>query len=435
MTPALDGTHDPKLRSWLESANRPGNDFPIQNLPFGAFRRAAGEPTRLGIAIGDRVLDLAGAVEDHLLPELEDALRDALCAPLLNPLLALGPPAWSRVRSAVSQLLSVDTGTRLDPGRLPARADVRLELPVGIGDYTDFYASIHHATNVGRMFRPEQPLLPNYKYLPIGYHGRASSLIPSGTTIRRPRGQRKLEGEAVPTFGPTERLDYECEVGLVIGSGNRLGEPIPIERAGEHIFGYCLVNDWSARDIQQWEYQPLGPFLGKSFATSLSPWIVTSLALAPFRGPAAARPAEDPAPLPYLLDPQDQRSGGVDIGLEVWLATERMRDAGIPPVRFSRSSFLSLYWTPAQLVAHHASNGCNLRPGDVLASGTVSDPAEDSVGCLLELTVGGTRPIRLPTGEERRFLADGDEVILRGTCAREGRVTMGFGECGGTVIG
>lgn len=436
MTSAPDRTHDPRLRSWVETANVPGVDFPIQNLPLGVFRRGAEETPRLGVAIGDRVLDLAGAAEAGLLtsPETGGGLDQALRAPLLNPFLALGRPAWSALRRSVSRLLAIGEGPRPAPGLLPLAADIELLLPMAIEDYTDFYASIHHATHVGRMFRPEQPLMPNYKYVPVGYHGRASSVVVTGTPVRRPRGQVKDEAAPAPVVEATRFLDYECEVGIVVGPGNRLGEPIPIGRAADHIFGFCLVNDWSARDIQKWEYQPLGPFLAKSFATTISPWIVTADALVPFRAPALRRPEGDPPPLPYLLDPGDQALGGVDLRLEVYLTTERMHREDLAPHRLSGARFLDMYWTPAQLVAHHASNGCNLRPGDLLASGTVSGPDELSLGCLLERTQRGTRPILLPTGETRRFLEDGDEVTLRGSCSLDGRVPIGFGECRGRIV-
>lgn len=311
--------------------------------------------------------------------------------------------------------------------------DAELFLPATIGNYTDFYASIHHATRVGSLFRPDAPLLPNYKFVPIAYHGRASSIVVSGASLRRPCGQMKPDNAPAPVFGPSRALDYELEVGFFIGPGNRLGEPIPIEQAGEHIFGVCLLNDWSARDLQKWEYQPLGPFLGKNFGTTISLWVVTMEALAPFRVPAFSRPPGDPAPLPYLHGADDQQHGGVALTLEVWLATARMRTAGQAPVRLSQSRLADSYWTPAQLVAHHASNGCNLCPGDVLASGTVSGPARDSGGCLLELTRGGAEPISLPNGETRRFLEDGDEVVLRGFCEAPGRARLGLGECRGTI--
>jgi fumarylacetoacetase len=308
-------------------------------------------------------------------------------------------------------------------------------LPARIGDYTDFYASVFHATNVGKLFRPDNPLLPNYKWIPIAYHGRASSIVPSGTPVQRPHGQTKADTAAVPEFGPSQRLDYELEVGVYIGGGNRLGEPIPIGEAERHAFGLCLVNDWSARDIQAWEYQPLGPFLAKDFLTSVSPWVVTMEALTPFRAPAFVRSADDPAPLPYLASDKDRQRGGIDLTLEVYLLTRKMRDAGMAPHRLSRGSFRDMYWTLAQMITHHASNGCNLQPGDLLASGTVSGPTRDSRGCLLELAGRGSEPVALPTGEQRSFLQDGDEIVMRGFCEREGAARIGFGECQGQIQG
>jgi fumarylacetoacetase len=427
-------THDPRLRSRVDSANLAGTDFPIQNLPLGAVRRD-GE-VHLAIAIGDHALDLAACARAGQLGGLPGSLVEACHAPGLNQLLGLGPEAWSALRHRASELLRVDgPHPGLPELALPRRADVATVLPMSIGDFTDFYASVHHATNVGSMFRPDNPLLPNYKWVPIGYHGRASSVVPSGTPVRRPVGQFKEEGRESPTVGPSRRLDYECELGIVIGTGNPLGTPVPIGAAGDAIFGFCLLNDWSARDIQPWEYQPLGPFLSKNFATTISPWIVTAEALAPFRTGPAPRADGDPAPLPYLDDPVDREHGALDLELEVFLQTARMRDAGLPPERLSRSNTRDLYWTPAQMVAHHASGGCNLCPGDLLGSGTVSGPTESSRGCLLELTWRGTRPLQLPGGEARRFLEDGDEVVLRGRCAREGWVSIGFGECRGRIVG
>jgi len=317
---------------------------------------------------------------------------------------------------------------------LAAATEVEPQLPAAIGDYTDFYASIYHATNVGSMFRPDNPLLPNYKWVPIGYHGRASSIVPSGTPVVRPSGQTRGDADPAPTFGPTRRLDYELEVGAFVGAGNRLGEPFPLADAERRLFGLCLVNDWSARDIQSWEYQPLGPFLAKNFATTISPWIVTLDALEPFRASAFARAEGDPRPLPYLDVPQNETAGGFDVHLEVWLSTERMRRERMAPHRLSQSRFTDMYWTMAQLVTHHASNGCNLMPGDLVASGTVSGATRESRGCLLELTWRGAEPITLPSGEQRRFLEDGDEVVLRGYCEREGFVRIGFGECRGTIV-
>jgi fumarylacetoacetase len=311
---------------------------------------------------------------------------------------------------------------------------VELRLPATVGDYTDYYASVYHATNVGSMFRPDNPLLPNYKYVPIGYHGRASSLVASGTGIRRPSGQRKAPDDVTPAFGPSRLLDYEAELGMFVGPGNALGDTIPIGEAGDRLFGVCLVNDWSARDIQAWEYQPLGPFLAKSFATTVSPWVVTMDALAPYRAPAFARPPDDPQPLGYLSDADDRRAGGIDLTVEAWLRTAAMQAAGVPETRLSRASFTDMYWTPAQMLAHHASNGCNMRPGDLLASGTISGASEDSRGCLLELTWRGSHPLVLPNGETRTFLEDGDQVTLRGFCEREGFARIGLGDCVGHVV-
>jgi fumarylacetoacetase len=439
MKPVFDETHDPAARSWVESANEAESDFPIQNLPFGVFRRRDAESVaKVGVAIGDSVLDLAGLRSEGLLQNDADAIADATS---LNALMALGAGPRRALRHRLHALLRDDTSSsdrQAVSRHLLAQSDVEILLPAVVGDYTDFYASIFHATNVGKLFRPDNPLLPNYKYIPIGYHGRASSLVVSGTPVQRPWGQTRV-GDADPKFGATKALDYELEVGFFISRGNRLGERIPIGEAGEHIFGVCLLNDWSARDVQAWEYQPLGPFLAKSFATSLSPWVVTIEALAPFRTCAFTRAAGDPAPLPYLFDDADQEHGGLDLTLEVSLQSARMREAGMAPVVLSRSNSRDLYWTMAQMLAHHASNGCNLRPGDLLASGTVSGPdvpaAKTSArGCLLELTSRGANPIMLPTGEPRKFLEDGDEVVLRGFCERDGFRRIGLGTCRGIIL-
>jgi len=439
VTRILDETHDPARRSWVESAD--GHpDFPIQNLPFGIFRRRdAPDVPSGGVAIGDAVLDLAASLEAGFFSGDAQRAARACAAPELNGFMALGGHYWSALRRAVSRLLAVDpAGRSLEPRASPRvlvpATEVELLLPAAIGDYTDFYASLHHATNVGSMLRPENPLLPNYKWVPIGYHGRASSIVPSGAPIRRPEGQTRDGTSGPPAFGPTRRLDYELEVGFFVGPGNSLGEPIPIADAPRHLFGLCLLNDWSARDVQAWEYQPLGPFLAKNFATTISPWIVTMDALAPFNT-GLERPADDPEPLPYLRDEDDRRAGAIALSLEVLLASARMRAEGVPPFRMSRSQLEDLYWTPAQLLTHHASGGCNLRPGDLFGSGTVSGPTNGARGCLLELTWRGAEPIRLPTGEERRFLEDGDEVIFRGWCEREGFVRIGLGECRGEVRG
>ncbi len=447
---APNQTHDPKLTSWVDSANLPEADFPIQNLPYGVFATANGG--HICVAIGNSVLDLHAAASFGLLDELDG--RDGLeeldgCDELgervlnacgevtLNSLMALGPDAWSALRRQLQRLLGsrADANLRQLVGDcvLP-QAGLQMLLPAHIGDYTDFYASVFHATNVGRMFRPENPLLPNYKYIPIGYHGRASSIVVSGTPVRRPSGQTRDSAEQPPEFGPSKRLDYELEIGCFVGQGNALGEPIPLAKAETRIFGVCILNDWSARDMQTWEYQPLGPFLAKNFASSISPWVVTMEALAPFRVPAFARPEGDPAPLPYLSDANNHDHGGINLTVELWLSSAKMRQENIPALRLSRGNLRDLYWTLAQMLAHHASNGCNLRPGDLLGSGTVSGEAKDSRGCLLELTWRGTEPLALPTGETRKFLQDGDEVTIRAYAESEGFRRIGCGECRGLIL-
>ena len=438
MKPMLDETHDAKVQSWVDTANLAGSDFPIQNLPFGVFRRRdARAAASVGVAIGDRVLDLAGMRSAGLLAD--DSLRaaaEACGSDSLNPLMALGAGPRRALRRRLHAVLRHDapaSDRQALARHLVAQADVDMLLPAAVGDYTDFYASIFHATDVGKLFRPDNPLLPNYKYIPIGYHGRASSLVPTSTPVRRPSGQTR-EGEAPPKFGPTKALDYEMELGFFVSNGNRLGEAIPIAEAEDHIFGICLVNDWSARDIQAWEYQPLGPFLAKSFATSLSPWAVTMEALAPFRAPAFARAAGDPAPLPYLLSQSDQERGGLDLWLEVSLTSPQMQKAGMAPVVLGKSNFRHMYWTMAQMLTHHASSGCNLRAGDLLASGTVSGADKTARGCLLELTSRGQYPVTLPTGELRKFLEDGDEVITTGFCERDGFRRIGLGSCRGAIL-
>jgi fumarylacetoacetase len=435
MNDSINATHDPALRSWVESANQANSDFPIQNLPFGVFRRrGSAETARIGVAIGDQILDLATCSTSGQLQQLPQSLQAACTAPNLNSLIALGREASSRLRLHLSELLRHDAEKTLDSNLLIPMAEAELLLPASIGDYTDFYASLFHATNVGKLFRPDNPLLPNYKYVPIAYHGRASSIVPSGTTIARPQGQRQGSADAMPQFEPAQLLDYELEVGCFVGAGNALGHAIAIDQAEAHLFGLCLVNDWSARDIQAWEYQPLGPFLSKSFATTVSPWVVTLDALAPFRCAAFQRDPEDPLPLPYLASSENAAQGGIQLTVEVWLRSAQMRQAEMEPFRVSRASFQQMYWTLAQMLTHHASNGCNLRPGDLLASGTVSGAEIGSQGCLLEMTQRGSHPIKLPTGEMRSFLADGDEVILRGYCEREGFARIGFGECRGTIL-
>lgn len=422
-------------KSWVESANDPACGFPLQSLPYCIFANDAGA-ARPGVGIGAFVLDLKQLSLNGLFAEFPASLQFACEAESLNPLLACGRDEQAALRSRIMDLLDAAAGDSvrgLVGAALTPMQDVTFLKPVASANFTDFYASIHHATRVGRLFRPDQPLLPNYKFVPIGYHGRASSLIVSGTAVRRPNGQRNT-CDAIPRFEPTRFLDYEVEVGAYIGLGNQLGEPIAISRAAEHLFGLSLVNDWSARDIQFWEYQPLGPFLAKSFATTVSPWVVPMAAFAPFRVGASPRPAEDPAPLPYLFDQDDQECGAIDLVLEAHLLTSAMRAEGAVPHRLSRSGMRDLYWTPAQMIAHHTSNGCNLMPGDLLATGTISGPEDDASGCLLELTQRGVNPISLPNGERRTALEDGDEVILRGYCRREGFPEISLGECRGMVL-
>ena len=429
----LDHTHDAALAAWVEVA--PASDFPLQNLPLGVFRRrGSADAGRIGAAIGADILDLSLCAEQGW---LQGQVAAACRAPTLNALLGLGRVAWGSLRSQLHALLRA-THPSHDPAAvrvaLVPQRDADMLLPATVGDYTDFYASVYHATNVGRLFRPDNPLLPNYKYVPIGYHGRASSLVANASPVRRPQGQTKAPQDDAPTFGPSRSLDYELEMGAFVGSGNPLGQSIPLAEAEQHIFGLCLVNDWSARDIQSWEYQPLGPFLAKNFATTLGPWVVTLDALAPFRAAAFLRPEGDPAPLPYLWDADDQAHGGFDVTLEVLIASQRMRDADHAPFTLSRGNLQDLYWTLGQLLTHHASNGCNLQPGDLFASGTISGAEPGSRGCLLELTTRGAEPITLPTGEVRRFLADGDEVIFRAWCERPGFARIGWGECRGVVL-
>ena len=432
-----DETHDPKRQSWVSSAN--GHpDFPIQNLPFGIFSLPGSSEKRGGIAIGDRILDLGAALEAGLFSGVARDAAEAASAESLNKLFASGPTTRQALRVAASTLLDAmgPERKRIEGigGRLltPA-ADCTIHLPARVGDYTDFYVGIHHATNVGKLFRPDNPLLPNYKHVPIGYHGRSSSIVPSGTPIRHPSGQLKDADVSTPVFDPSRRVDYELELGIWIGSGNELGNPIPITEANEHIAGFCLLNDWSARDIQSWEYQPLGPFLSKNFGTTISPWVITPEALSPFRTAQHPRPEGDPRPLPYLWDEQDQRDGAIDLDLEVLLLTPGLREKGLPPHRVALSSTRHMYWTVAQLITHHTSNGCNLRPGDLFGSGTISAPEVTGVGSLLEATRGGQNPLRLESGEKRQFLEDGDEVILHARTPEGSSVRIGFGECRGTI--
>jgi fumarylacetoacetase len=431
----LNFTHDPAQRSWVGSANVSGGDFPLQNLPFGVFRRAgSAESFRGGVAIGDAVLDL-GAL--HVLGLWEGQAAEALAVctqPALNAFMALGPEAAGALRAALSLALREDSAVaeRLRPHLVP-QAAAEYRLAAEVGDFTDFYASIHHATAVWRLLRPENPLLPNYKWIPIAYHGRASSVRVSGQQFRRPRGQLMPPGATQPQLAATRRLDYELELGVFVGCGNALGSPVPLSEAERHAFGLCLLNDWSARDVQAWEYQPLGPFLSKSFATTVSAWVVTMEALAPFRVPWV-RPAGEAEPLAYLDDPGIRECGAIDIQLQAWLDTARMRAGGIPAQRLSQSSFRDSWWTIAHMLAHHTVNGCNLKSGDLLGSGTQSGPLPEQAGSLLELTAGGKQPIALAGGESRTFLEDGDRVTLRGWCERPGYVRIGFGEVCGTVV-
>jgi fumarylacetoacetase len=433
MTVTLNETHDPARRSFVESANAPGNDFPIQNLPFGVFRPAAGQQPRVGVAIGDQVLDVPAAGPSFAGLAAEAAAQ-AGNAPTLNQLMSLGPLAASALRLEVSRALSAAGDNTSLRRHLTPMAQAELFLPVAIGDFTDFYASVFHATNAGRAFRPENPLLPNYKYVPVAYHGRSSSVRVSGTPVKRPEGQRKPVDQTAPDYGPSRNMDFELELGMYIGTPTDLGETVPIAEAAEHIFGFCLLNDWSARDVQAWEYQPLGPFLGKNFATTVSPWMVTQEALAPFRIPAFTRPQGDPEPLPHLADAEDRARGGFDVTLEAYLVTEAMRRSGIPPKRLTQTSFATTYWTFAQMVVHHTSNGCNLATGDLIGSGTVSGPEKSSWGSLLELTARGREPIELQSGEQRGFIEDGDEIIFRGFAQKPGYPRIGFGECRAVML-
>jgi fumarylacetoacetase len=435
--PPLNSTHDPSLQSWVPSANQPGTDFPIQNLPFGVFRRAgSSEDFRGAVAIGDQVLDLeALAAVGVVSGSAADALQECTKS-TLNDFMALGADAWSTLRLALSTVLSSHASEPLVSklrGALVPQAAAQFTVPARIGDYTDFYASVYHATAVGALFRPDNPLLPNYKWIPIGYHGRASSIRVSGQEFHRPLGQIKPSGNEDPQLLPTRRLDYELEVGVFIGTGNALGTPVAIGDAERNIFGLCLLNDWSARDVQAWEYQPLGPFLAKNFATTISPWIVTLEALAPYRT-GWTRPAQDPQPLPYLDSVQLRQSGAIDMQLEAYIETAQMRACGSAPQRLSRSNFRHSYWSISQLVAHHTVNGCNLEAGDLLGSGTQSGPSADEAGSLLELTAGGKQPLTLASGQTRTFLADGDRLTLRGWCDKPGHPRIGCGEVAGTVL-
>jgi fumarylacetoacetase len=435
---ALNHTHNPAARSWLASANASGTDFPIQNLPLGIFKPASpdGAAWRAGMAIGDAVLDLPALATTGLLQGLARTAAQAGAADALNPLMALGPQSWQALRHAVFALLHADASAALQTqvaACLHSQAAVHMHLPARVGDYTDFYTSIHHATNIGKLFRPDSPLLPNYTWVPIGYHGRASSLQVSGHSLRRPQGQTLPPGATSPVFGPCKRLDYEVELGVFMGTGNALGEPVALDQAENHVFGLCLLNDWSARDIQAWEYQPLGPFLSKNFATTLSPWVVTLEALAPYRV-AMERPDGKWDDVPYLASPANRQHGAFDIQLDIGIASPAMRQQGQGLHVLCTTSYRHAYWTLAHMVAHHTVNGCNLQAGDLLGTGTLSGPEASQAGALIELTQGGKLPVTLPDGSQRTFLNDGDEVTLRGWCQRDGAARIGFGECRATVL-
>jgi fumarylacetoacetase len=432
LTEQMNSPQIDQPQSWVDGANEP-HGFGLNHLPYGAFR--ANGTNRLCVRIGDWLLDLAACASDGLCDSLPIEVVQSLTRPTLNALLSLGPRSWGALRDWLTFALgdSAPGGvkTSLD-WFLHLADDVELALPITVGDYADFYASIHHARRVGELFRPDNPLLPNYKHIPIGYHGRASSLVVSGTDVRRPWGQSRPSNDGtVPNFAPSAALDYEVELAFIVGQGNTLGEPIAMGEAAQHLFGVALLNDWSARDIQSWEYQPLGPFLGKSFATSMSPWITPLAALEPFRVPALARPDGDPQPLPYLLDEADQRSGALDIRISASLTSEANRAIGIT---LSSASSRELYWTPAQMLAHHTSNGCNLRPGDVIATGTISGSEHESAGCLMELTSNGARPLKLPSGEDYTWLKDGDEITLTAFCERNGIPRLQLGSCTGRIL-
>lgn len=431
--PQLDETHDAKARSWVASAQGHA-DFPLQNLPLGIFAPKGSAP-RAGTAIGDKVLDLAAVAAAGLLTAEAAPAAQPLSAATLNDLLALGPPVRRALRRRLFALLAEGAKEQaLLAPMLHEAAAVTMLRPVRVGNFTDFYAGIHHAVNAGKNFRPDNPLLPNYKHIPIAYHGRASSVVVSGTDVRRPLGQRKPPTEESPSFGPCRNLDFELELGIWIGPGNAQGTPIDIAHAHEHIAGYGLLNDWSARDIQGWEYQPLGPFLAKNFASTISPWIVTPEALSPFRIAQSPRPAGDPTPLPYLMAQTDQAEGALDLALEVTLMTPGLAAKGLPPQPISASNARHLYWTPAQMVAHHTCGGCSLEPGDLFGTGTISTPGPEGLGAMLEITRGGKEPMTLASGETRAFLQDGDEISFTARAARAGYASIGFGHCSGKVL-
>ncbi|MDT7838118.1 fumarylacetoacetase [Aquabacterium sp. OR-4] len=435
---SLDKSHNAQRTSWVASAQAAGCDFSLQNLPWGRFRRAGStEPWRIGVAIGDQILDLAAARPVAGWPAALAPQLDALAQGDLAAVIAAPKATRVALRLAISDALATGSPQQAAlAGCLVAQAAAEMALPCTIRDYTDFYTGIHHATTVGKLFRPDNPLLPNYKWVPIGYHGRASSIVVSGTPLRRPLGQTRAPtspADEAPAFGPCQRLDYELELGAIVAQGNALGEPVPITAAEDRLAGLVLLNDWSARDLQAWEYQPLGPFLAKNFGSTLSPWLVTMEALAPYRVPFT-RPAGDPQPLPYLDSAANRAAGAIDITLEVWLQTAAMRQRGEAATRLSSSNFRDAYWTLAQLLTHHASNGCNLATGDLLGTGTQSGPEAGQGGSLLELSMGGKQPLALPGGETRSFLADGDTLTLRAFAQQAGGPRVGFGACSGTVL-
>lgn len=431
----LNETHDPKLKSWVEIANQPSCEFPIQNLPYGVFRRrGSAESFRPGVAIGDQILGLRCLYESNLIDGASKKALSVCTGTTLNDLMALGSESWSALRLELSRILRAGAALedKLRPLLVP-QDQAEYAMPARIGDYTDFYASVYHATSVGKLFRPDNPLMPNYKWVPIGYHGRASSISITGQKLLRPVGQLMAKGAAEPTVGPCKRLDYELEIGIFMGLGNELGTRIALDQAEKHVFGLCILNDWSARDIQAWEYQPLGPFLAKNFASTISPWVVTLEALEPFRT-ALERPDTDPQPLPYLASERNCAEGAFDVQLQALITTEKSRASGAEPAVLSQSSFRHAYWSIAQLVTHHTVNGCNLEPGDLLGTGTQSGPTDAEAGSLIELTSGGQKLIDLPWGEKRGFLLDGDEIIMRAWCQKHGYPRIGFGSVSGTVL-
>ncbi len=428
-------THDPQLKSWIKSANDGNTDFPIQNLPFAVFRRSGSQESyRGGVAIGDQIVDLAEVARRELFSGESAKAAKACSESTLNTFMSMGVDSWSALRHALSQGLREGANLQNELAScLVRQTEAEYAVPAHIGDYTDFYTSIYHATNIGKLFRPDNPLMPNYQWIPIGYHGRSSSIAVSGIDFHRPKGQTKALDQEEPEFGPCKRLDYEMEVGIFIGCGNTLGQAVSIDDADNHVFGLCLLNDWSARDIQAWEYQPLGPFLSKNFISSISPWIVTTEALAPYRS-TWSRPEDHPQPLTYLESKSNRESGGYDIQLEVLIETDQMRRNKRAPSRLSLSNFNHSYWTVAQMLAHHTVNGCNLKAGDFLGSGTMSGPEAEAAGALIELTKGGKEPITLENGEQRTFLEDGDAIIMRGWAENQHAVKIGFGEVVSTVL-